>query len=134
MWGTKTLARARRRLGLRADRPPDPPTPSPTPPRGDDAGAPDGAIAVVLTRPEKDALAATLEGRLGGATPRLDSPARVEAALAEAIQRAGGHGRPLVVRSPAGLYSPEYWHVRIDDADSITRAELGQLVGGRRID
>jgi hypothetical protein len=88
----------------------------------------------VLTRPEKDALAAVLEDRLGGAVQRLDSPARVETALAELIGRTGGHGRPLVVRSPAGLYTPEYWHIRIDDADAVTRAEIGHLVGGRRID
>jgi hypothetical protein len=38
------------------------------------------------------------------------------------------------VRSPAGLYTPEYWHIRIEDADFATRAKLGTLVGGRRLD
>jgi hypothetical protein len=91
-------------------------------------------LAVVLTRAEMDALAATLVRRLRASTPRLDSPARVQAALVELIRRTGGRGRPLVVRSPAGLYTPEYWHIRIDDADPVTRDEVGRLVGGRRTD
>jgi len=95
---------------------------------------PGGEFAAVLTRTEMDAFAGALVDRLGGSTPRLDSPARVQAALTELIAGLGGRGRPLVVRSPAGLYTPEYWHVTIDDADPVTRAELGRLVGGRRVD
>jgi hypothetical protein len=135
MWGTKTLARARRRLGMRRDGRPQPPVTA-QPSTGEEASqAPAGGeMAVVLTRAEMDTLAATLELRLGAATPRLDSPARVQAALEALIAALGGLGRPLVVRSPAGLYTPEYWHIRIDDADTVTHAELGRLVGGRRVD
>lgn len=136
MWGTKTLARARRRLGLRAARrraePPVDTSPLDPGPATDPPS--EGELAVVMTRPEIDVLAVTLERRLGGTVPRLDSPARVQAALAELIERAGGRGRPLVVRSPAGLHTPEYWHIRIDDADRASRAELGHLVGARRTD
>jgi hypothetical protein len=134
MWGTKTLARARRRLGIRRDGRPQPPV-SAQPSTAEEASrTADGEMAVVLTRAEMDTLAATLELRLGATTPRLDSPARVQAAIETLIAALGGHGRPLVVRSPAGLYTPEYWHIRIEDADAATRAELGRLVGGRRLD
>jgi len=37
------------------------------------------------------------------------------------------------VRSPAGLYTPEYWHVRIDGADDLTRAAIGRLLTGGRV-
>lgn len=131
MWGTKTLARARRRLGLRAGEARGAPASDPT--AVADVPA-DGELTVVLTRAEIDALAAALESRLGGTMPRLDSPARMEAALAELIDRRGGRGQPLVVRSPATLSTPEYWHIRISDADHATMAELEGLVGGRRID
>jgi len=131
MWGTKTLERARRRLGLPAGRRAEP---ARVPPPDAAPGAPSGAIEVVITRAEKDALAAALASLEGGDPPRLDSPAHVEAALADAIDRAGGRGAPLVVRSPAALYTPEYWHIRIDGADAVTRTALGTLIAGRRID
>jgi hypothetical protein len=135
MWGTNTLARARRRLRLRREGRPQPPvTVQLSTAEAAAPAATNGEMAVVLTRAEMDALAAALERRLGTVTPRLDSPARVQAALAALITALGGHGRPLVVRSPAGLYTPEYWHIRIDDADPVTRDELGRLVGGRRIE
>lgn len=133
MWGTKTLARARRRLGMQRGGRPQPPVIARSPTAEETSNAGDGELAVALTRAEMDTLAATLELRLGAATPRLDSPARVQAAIESLIAALGGHGRPLVVRSPAGLYTPEYWHIRIEGADAATRAELGRLVGGRRL-
>ena len=89
-------------------------------------------ISIAFTRPEKDAFATALAGRLGDDTPRLDTPARVASALVVVIDRAGGHGRPHVVRRPAGLYTPEYWQVSIHDADDIARAEVESIAAGRR--
>lgn len=136
MWGTKTLDRARRRLGLT-----DHPVPATeAPPSGvpahrlDPVPARPVTISIAFTRPEKDAFAAALAGRLGGDTPRLDSPARVASALVVVIDRAGGHGRPYVVRRPAGLYTPEYWQVSIHDADEVARAEVESIAAGRRGD
>jgi hypothetical protein len=134
MWGTKTLDRARRRLGF-ADHPdpestaPPPPIPAPHAEPLDMRAA---TISIAFTRPEKDAFAAALAARLGADTPRLDSPARVASALVVVIDRAGGHGRPHVVRRPAGLYTPEYWQVSIHGADAVARAELETIAAGRR--
>lgn len=58
------------------------------------------------------------------------SPLGLEALLAAAISRSGGAGRPSVSRSPAGLYSPEYWRIAVADAsrsvvDIVTLASRG---------
>ena len=53
--------------------------------------------------------------------PRPDSPVRLATALAAVIGRVGGAGHPVVTRSPAGLYTPEYWHIRVEGADGRTR-------------
>ncbi|HEU0236928.1 MAG TPA: hypothetical protein VFR14_10865 [Candidatus Limnocylindrales bacterium] len=134
MWGTKTLDRARRRLGLTEHPVPVPESTPPAAPahRLDPVQARPATISIAFTRPEKDAFAAALAGRLGGDTPRLDSPARVASALVVVIDRAGGHGRPHVVRRPAGLYTPEYWQVSIHDADEVARAEVESIAAGRR--
>lgn len=134
MWGTKTLDRARRRLGLIEHVvavPESPPSGAPAH-RLDAVPARPATISIAFTRAEKDAFAAALAGRLGGDTPRLDSPARVASALVVVIDRAGGHGRPHVVRRPAGLYTPEYWQVSIHDADDVARAEVESIAAGRR--
>jgi hypothetical protein len=136
MWGTKTLDRARRRLGLADHRVPEPVASTP-PTAALDAEPVDprpATISIAFTRPEKDAFAAALGARLGADTPRLDSPARVASALVVVIDRAGGHGRPHVVRRPAGLYTPEYWQVSIHGADSVARAELETIAAGRRME
>jgi len=134
MWGTKTLDRARRRLGFteHAVHLPEAPVPAVSVHRLDPVAARPATISIAFTRPEKDAFAAALAERLGGDTPRLDSPARVASALVVVIDRAGGHGRPHVVRRPAGLYTPEYWQVSIHDADEIARAALESIAAGRR--
>lgn len=49
------------------------------------------------------------------------SPDRLTAAFGRAIQRAGGSGSPSVTRSPAGVYTPEYWRFRIEAADPIAQ-------------
>ncbi len=58
---------------------------------------------------------------------RPDTPARLEAALAAAVERLGGSGRPRVTRHPAGLTTPESWQIRLasiepDVADAIRAA------------
>ena len=65
--------------------------------------------------------------------PRPDSPDRLAAALALAILRVDGSGAPTVVRSPASLYTPEYWHIRIAQADDRTRAAVARLAAGERL-
>jgi hypothetical protein len=117
MWD-RTIDRARRRL-----RPAPEPPPIPTLPDPD-------AVVVAFVRPELDKFVAALAAYLDPHMPRPDSPARVAGAITTAIERLGGTGRPSVTRSPAGLYSPEYWHLRIDGADAKTREAIAALAGG----
>jgi hypothetical protein len=119
MWD-RTIDRARRRL-----RPAPPPLPVDAPPDPD-------ALTIAFVRPELDKFVATLAGYLDPHMPRPDSPARVSGAVATAIERCGGRGRPTVTRSPAGLYTPEYWHLRIDGADARTREAIATLASGEK--
>jgi hypothetical protein len=64
--------------------------------------------------------------------PRPDSPARLASALSAAIAQVQGRGEPAVIRSPAGLYTPEYWHIRIAGSDDRTRALMARLTGTER--
>ena len=86
-----------------------------------------GDVVVSLVRSDLDQFAAALAASLDPHMARPDSPALLAGALATAIDRMGGQGRPVVTRSPAGLYTPEYWHVRINDADARTRSILARL-------
>jgi hypothetical protein len=70
-------------------------------------------IVLAIGRPEFDRLGIALQTLLGPTVPRPDTPARLEAALAAAVQVLGGEGRPRVTRRPAGLYTPEAWQVRL---------------------
>jgi hypothetical protein len=90
-------------------------------------------VVVALGRPELERFMTGLSS-LDPAMPRPDSPARLAGAVAAAIERVGGTGQPTVTRSPAGLYTPEYWHVRVDGADAATRAALERLANGRGLD
>jgi hypothetical protein len=74
------------------------------------AGPEDCVIAI--GRPEVQRLADALQAMLGD-TERPDTPARLEAALALAVDRLGGGGRPRVTRRPPGLYTPEAWQVHL---------------------
>jgi hypothetical protein len=123
MWVQKSLDRARRKLRGPA---PEPAPPPPDPNRIED-------LVVALGRADLDRFISALSSSLDPHMPRPDSPARLGGALATAIERAGGHGRPTVTRSPAGLYTPEYWHIRVEAADRVTRATIDQLQSGRRI-
>lgn len=123
MWVQKSLDRARRRLNRPA---PEPAPPPPDPDRIED-------LVVALGRIELDRFISALAASLDPHMPRPDSPARLAGAVTTALERTGGHGRPTVTRSPAGLYSPEYWHIRVEAADRITRSTLDQLQSGRRL-
>jgi hypothetical protein len=123
MWVQKSIDRARRRLLGPA------PEPAPAPPDPDRIED----LVVALGRVELDRFITAIAASLDPHMPRPDSPARLAGAVATALQRAGGTGRPTVTRSPAGLYSPEYWHIRVEAADRVTRATLDQLSSGRRL-
>jgi hypothetical protein len=86
-----------------------------------------GDAVVSLVRADLDHFAGALAASLDPHMPRPDSPALLAGALATAIDRIGGQGRPVVTRSPAGLYTPEYWHVRINGADARSRSILVRL-------
>jgi hypothetical protein len=123
MWSS--LDRARRRI-LHDNGAPATPTvasPSPEPEPIED-------LELAIGRTELDRLIGALEGLLGADHARPDTPARLEAALTEAIARRGGCGRPTVTRRPPGLYTPEAWQVRIDGADETTRTALERAVRG----
>ena len=86
-----------------------------------------GDVIVSLVRSDLDHFAGALAASLDPHMARPDSPALLAGALATAIDRTGGQGRPVVTRSPAGLYTPEYWHLRINGADARTRSILARL-------
>jgi hypothetical protein len=122
MWG-KSLDRARRRIhGVQPPPPPEVLAPGAV-----------GAVEVAFVRAELDRIVSSLSAYLDPHMPRPDSPARLAGALTTAIDRLGGKGRATVVRSPAGLYTPEYWRVRIDGADDVTRAAIARLLTGGRV-
>lgn len=84
-------------------------------------------VSIVIARSELDRLGRALAELLGPDLHRPDTPARLEAALAAAVERLGGSGRPRVTRHPAGLTTPESWQVRLasiepDVADAIRAA------------
>jgi hypothetical protein len=86
-----------------------------------------GDVVVAMVRPDLDRFARALAKSLDPGMARPDSPALLAGALTTAIDRIGGRGRPVVTRSPAGLYTPEYWHVRVHGADVRTRGVLARL-------
>ena len=59
-----------------------------------------------------------------------NSPDSLSAAIALAIAQAGGIGRPLVTRSPAGPRTPERWLISIDEADQRAREILDMASRG----
>jgi hypothetical protein len=125
VWVIISLERVRRRLRG--------PGPVPVPPL---TVAPDeiGDVVVALGRPELERFMTAITVSLDPTMPRPDSPARLSGAIAAVIERVGGCGQPLVTRSPAGLYTPEYWHVRVNGANGAARAALQRLADGARLD
>ena len=80
-------------------------------------------VELTVPRARLDGFAAALVGEHGLGVGPL-SPAGLTAAFAGAIDRAGGSGSPSVSRSPAGVYTPEYWRFRIEAADAVAQAVL----------
>ena len=111
MW--PTLERTRRRI-LRGLPPRDRATDAGS---GADEAAATTELVVALGRPELDRLVLALQAMLGPSTTRPDTPARLEAALAAAIERLGSPGRPKVERRPHAVYTPETWQLRLTDVD-----------------
>lgn len=131
MW--PPLERTRRRLlgdaGIPADGRGDPPSSvTPAVPADPMPAVPAPADDVVLTigRTELDRLGAALQAFLGPDTARPDTPDRLESALATAVERLGGDGRPRVTRRPPGVYTPEAWQVRLSKVDPA----IGEAIRG----
>lgn len=125
MWVMTSLDRVRRRLRQ--------PEPEPEPVATADSERLDDVV-LALGRPELERFMTALTGSLDPRMPRPDSPARLAGAVATALDRVGGCGHPTVTRSPAGLYTPEYWHVRVDGANDAARSALQRLADGRELD
>jgi hypothetical protein len=85
-------------------------------------------IVIALGRSEFDRLGAALQMALGPGATRPDTPARLEAALAEAILALGATGRTRVARRPAGLYTPEAWQVRLTEAEPAIEAAIRRAI------
>jgi hypothetical protein len=82
-------------------------------------------VELTIPRTRLDGFTAALVGEHGlGVGPV--SPDRLTAAFAGAIDRAGGSGSASVSRSPAGVYTPEYWRFRIEAADAIAQGVLAR--------
>ena len=126
MWAT--FHRARQRI-----RRTDPPG-TDTRQTGDDAGTeqdgPGVDVALSLGRPDLERLISALAAAVGPGDGRPDTPARLEAALVAAIAHVRGRGRPSVTRRPAGLYTPETWHVIVHDSDERTGAAISRAARG----
>jgi hypothetical protein len=91
----------------------------------------DTDLVVSLGRPDVDRLAGALQVLLGPGLTRPDTPARLEAALASAVERLGGDGRPRVVRQPAGITAPEAWQIRLTGVDPAIADAIRGATRGR---
>lgn len=125
MWST--LDRTYRRLVSVVIRPalefsaPDAPTTAMVP-------QPPADLVIAIGRPEFDRLGAALQAVLGPGTKRLDTPDRLEAALADAIAGLGATGQPRVARRPAGLYTPEAWQVQLTAAEPAIEIAIRRAI------
>ena len=124
MW--PTIDRARRRIS--GDSPAPDPEPeisicAPSAPVAPSApAAPAGIEDVVIVPggPELERLLRALQGFLGAAEERPDTPARIERALSGLVASRGGTGRARVLRCPAGVSTPEAWEIHLDGIDRET--------------
>lgn len=110
MWPSFDRTR-RRLLGTRPDADLDLAI-DPFDPLADAAATPEDCV-LAIGRPEVQRLAGALQVMLGPDIERPDTPARLESALAQAVERLGGGGVPRVTRRPPGLYTPEAWQVHL---------------------
>ena len=121
MW--PTIDRARRRIS--GDSPAPDPEPeisicAPSAPSAPSAPVGIEDVVIVPGGPELEQLLRALQGFLGAAVERPDTPARIERALSGLIASRGGTGRPSVLRRPAGVSTPEAWEIHLDGVDRET--------------
>ena len=121
MWSA--LDRTRRRLLRVTARPPSEIATAPEP-----EAQPRHEVTIAIGRPEFDRLGVALQTVLGPGTARPDTPARLEAALAQAIAGLGASGRSLVARRPAGLYTPEAWQVHLTEAEPAIEIAIRRAI------
>jgi hypothetical protein len=104
MW--PSLPRPRRRDSVAAD---EPEAASVTP----DTTAP---FDVAVGRPELDRLSGAILVLLGPGAERPTTPDTLGTSLTAALTSIGCDGTVSVERRPAGLYTPETWHIHVDGA------------------
>jgi hypothetical protein len=105
---------------------------APSAPVAPAADEPRADVELTIPRARLDGFAAALVGEQGlGVGPV--SPDRLTAAFNGAIGRAGGRGSASVSRSPAGVYTPEYWRFRIEAADPIAQGVLARAGRSGRV-
>ena len=92
-----------------------------------DAG-PARDVVIAIGRPELERLGVALQTVLGPGTARPDTPARLEAALTDAIAGLGTTGRIRVARRPAGLYTPEAWQVHLTGAGPAIEVSIRRAI------
>lgn len=133
MWST--LERTYRRLAgivvrpaLEFSPPMSAPSPAATAVAAVAAVAPASEVVIAIGRPEFDRLGVALQAALGPGTTRPDTPARLEAALDDAIVGLGASGRTRVARRPAGLYTPEAWQVRLTEAEPVIEVAIRRAI------
>ena len=85
-------------------------------------------VVIAIGRPELERLGVALQTVLGPGTARPDTPARLEAALADAIAGLGTTGRIRVARRPAGLYTPEAWQVHLTAAEPAIEVSIRRAI------
>jgi hypothetical protein len=81
----------------------------------------------VFTRADLQPVLGAIRASLGDGTVPLDSPLRLQDALATVIHGLGGRGRVAVRRSPAALLTPEYWQIGLAGLDVPTHAALFEI-------
>lgn len=89
---------------------------------------PTSDVVIAIGRPELERLGVALQAVLGPGTARPDTPARLEAALADAIAGLGIAGRIHVARRPAGLYTPEAWQVHLTGAEPAIEVSIRRAI------
>lgn len=95
---------------------------------GDAAARALGDVVIAIGRPELDRLGVALQAVVGPGTARPDTPDRLEAALARAIDGLGASGRTRVARRPAGLYTPEAWQIHLIAADPVIEIAIRRAI------
>ena len=118
MW--PTINRARRRISGDSPAPDPEPEISTCAPAAPSAPAGIEDVVIVPGGPELERLLRALQGFLGAAEERPDTPARIERALSGLVASRGGTGRARVLRCPAGVSTPEAWEIYLDGIDRET--------------